>query len=423
MPSIASKNPVKAAFKLVQQVWGKSIQVQCCDVKDQPHVFRFRYLEIVGNGTFGIVCRAKDLDTNEIVAIKTVYQDEGHQNRELSIIKGLKHPNIVGLRRYFYTRNETGEEFLSLVLDYMPMSLDRVIKEARKKMQPLPESFIRLAMYQFMRALEYLHGMGICHRDIKPHNLLVDVDAGIVKLCDFGCSKRLIEGEPNIQYICARYYRAPEIVFGWSHYSCAIDIWSAGCVMAEMVHLKPIFAGQNSVDQLAEIVKVLGAPTGAELQAMGQDPQRFKPAENRCLEDARAAVLNAVRAPGTLDEPAIYTDLSNDAIGFLMATLGYAPQSRLTALQALSHAFFASITGQQQASSTGSQPSCSCAKHTASRTPNHTASSVAATTTNLPPAPPTKPDLLSLSQPKTEPCRTSNSAHDADAVHNHAQPS
>ena len=92
------------------------------------------------------------------------------------------------------------------------MSLDRVIKEAEKKKQTIPESFVRLAMYQFMRALEYLHGLGICHRDIKPHNLLVDLDAGIVKLCDFGCSKRLIEGEPNIQYICARYYRAPEVV-------------------------------------------------------------------------------------------------------------------------------------------------------------------------------------------------------------------
>lgn len=334
--SSASKNPVKAAFKLVQQVWGKPIQVQCCDAQDQPHIFRFRYLEIIGNGTFGIVCRAKDLDTDEIVAIKTVYQDEGHQNRELSIIKTLQHPNIVGLRRYFYTRNEIGEEFLSLVLDYMPMSLDRVIKEAERKKQQLPESFVRLAMYQFMRALEYLHGLGICHRDIKPHNLLVDLDAGIVKLCDFGCSKRLIEGEPNIQYICARYYRAPEIVFGWSQYTCAIDTWSAGCVMAEMISLQPIFPGKNSVDQLARIVKVLGPPTNEELAAMGQDPKRFKPATPKTPQE----VVQALEASLINMQ-----NVSADGFAFLQALLTYDPTVRLSALKALSHAYFSSITG------------------------------------------------------------------------------
>lgn len=336
MSSSASKNPVRAAFKLVQQVWGKPIQVQSCDSQDQPMIFRFQYLEIIGNGTFGIVCRAKDLETNEIVAIKTVYQDEGHQNRELSIIKGLKHPNIVGLRRYFYTRNEVDEEFLSLVLDYMPMSLDRVVKEAEKKKQTIPESFVRLAMYQFMRALEYLHGLGICHRDIKPHNLLVDLDAGIVKLCDFGCSKRLIEGEPNIQYICARYYRAPEVVFGWAHYSCAIDIWSAGCVMAEMISLRPTFPGKNSVDQLAKIVKVLGAPSTEQLIAMGQDPKKFKPSVQKTRDELHQALRSVL---------VNQDQLSSGALDFLLDTLTYDPKIRLSALQALSHPYFYPITG------------------------------------------------------------------------------
>jgi glycogen synthase kinase 3 beta len=336
MSSNASKNPVRAAFKLVQQVWGKPIQVQSCDCQDHPLVFRFQYLEIIGNGTFGIVCRAKDLDTNEIVAIKTVYQDEGHQNRELGIIKGLKHPNIVGLRRYFYTRNEQGEEFLSLVLDYMPMSLDRVVKEAEKKKQTIPESFVRLAMYQFMRALEYLHGIGICHRDIKPHNLLVDLDAGIVKLCDFGCSKRLIEGEPNIQYICARYYRAPEVVFGWAHYTCAIDVWSAGCVMAEMISLHPIFPGKNSVDQLARIVKILGPPSTEQLSAMGQEPKKFKLAAPKTQHE----VIQALQASLINND-----QVSAEALKFLLDVLTYDPKNRLTALQALSHPYFASITG------------------------------------------------------------------------------
>lgn len=340
--SSASNNPVKAAFKLVQQVWRKPIQVQCCDHQDRAMLFRFQYLEVIGNGTFGIVCRAKDLDTNEIVAIKTVYQDDGHQNRELSIIKGLKHPNIVGLRRYFYTRNEIGEEFLSLVLDYMPMSLDKVVKEAEKKKQNLPDSFVRLAMYQFMRALEYLHGLGICHRDIKPHNLLVDLDAGIVKLCDFGCSKRLIEGEPNIQYICARYYRAPEVVFGWSHYTCAIDIWSAACVMAEMISLVPLFPGKNSVDQLALIVKLLGPPSSTQLVSMGQDPKRFKPSPIKTREELNAALNEALTRADKDPVP-------SESLAFLVDLLTYDPKIRLTALQALSHAYFFPITGINRA--------------------------------------------------------------------------
>ena len=178
--------------------------------------------------------------------------------------------------------------------------------------------------------------MGICHRDIKPHNLLVDLDAGIVKLCDFGCSKRLIEGEPNIQYICARYYRAPEVVFGWAHYTCAIDIWSAGCVMAEMISLHPIFPGKNSVDQLARIVKVLGPPSIEQLGAMGQDPKRFKAAMPKSLDE----VIQALQAS------LIKTDLvSADALKFLLDVLTYNPKLRLSALQALSHPYFSSITG------------------------------------------------------------------------------
>lgn len=374
MSSTASKNPVRAAFKLVQQVWGKPIQVQCCDFLDQPSIFRFQYLEIIGNGTFGIVCRAKDMETNEIVAIKTVYQDEGHQNRELSIIKGLKHPNIVSLRKYFYTRNEQGEEFLSLVLDYMPMSLDRVVKEAEKKKQTIPESFVKLAMYQFMRALEYLHGMGICHRDIKPHNLLVDLDAGIVKLCDFGCSKRLIEGEPNIQYICARYYRAPEVVFGWAHYTCAIDIWSAGCVMAEMISLNPIFPGKNSVDQLARIVKVLGPPSSEQLTSMGQNPKKFKPGspKNRSeiIQALQAALVNC-------------DQVSSEAMSFILDVLTYDPKIRSTALQALSHPYFYSITGinnQHSTTTTDTTPTTNTKLSTKSKSLERTTAPKASST-------------------------------------------
>lgn len=118
--------------------------MQAFSKHDQPERFRFRYLDIVGNGTFGIVCRARDLDSGELVAIKTVYQDEGHQNRELQIIKSLEHPNIVGMKRYFYSANGAGEEFLSLVLEYLPSSLDKLLKDAEKRRCPVPTHTIKV---------------------------------------------------------------------------------------------------------------------------------------------------------------------------------------------------------------------------------------------------------------------------------------
>ena len=98
---------------------------------------------------------------------------------------------------------------------------------------------------------------GICHRDIKPQNLLLDPESGILKLCDFGSAKHLVRGEPNVSYICSRYYRAPELIFGATDYTTNIDVWSAGCVFAELMLGQPIFPGDSGVDQLVEIIKVI----------------------------------------------------------------------------------------------------------------------------------------------------------------------
>ena len=243
------------------------------------------------------------------------------------------------LRRYFYSRNEYNEEFLSLVLEYMPSSLDRILKEQEKKGEALPVSLIQHFMFNFMAALNYLHGKGICHRDIKPHNLLVDPVTGMVKLCDFGCSKRLIEGEPNIQYICARYYRAPEIVFGWAHYSCAIDLWSAGCVMAEMFTLRPLFPGKNSIDQLAKIVKLLGSPTPDDLKAMGQASRKV------------AATGKEIK-PRNLEQAFDGIPVDSLAMDVLNHLLRFDPAKRLLPLATMDHPFFQPVRSRP----TGASP-------------------------------------------------------------------
>lgn len=106
------------------------------------------------------------------------------------------------------------------------------------------------------RAVGYIHSAGVCHRDIKPQNLLINETNGTLKLCDFGSAKFLVPGETNVSYICSRYYRAPELIFGSTNYTNKVDVWSCGTVLAELMLDRPIFPGESGVDQLVEIIKV-----------------------------------------------------------------------------------------------------------------------------------------------------------------------
>src|SRR3954453_18726908 len=157
----------------------------------------------------------------------------------------------------------------------------------------MPMLEVKLYIYQLFRALAYIHSQGICHRDIKPQNLLLDPSSGVLKLCDFGSAKILVENEPNVSYICSRYYRAPELIFGATNYTtkigtsfcahviCAIitslsDIWSTGCVMAELMLGQPLFPGESGIDQLVEIIKVLGTPSREQIKTMNPNYMEHK---------------------------------------------------------------------------------------------------------------------------------------------------
>lgn len=156
---------------------------------------------------------------------------------------------------------------------------------------------IKLYMYQLLRSLAYIHSVGICHRDIKPQNLLLNPNTGVLKLCDFGSAKILVAGEPNVSYICSRYYRAPELIFGATNYTTNIgmgirfflksafrlriqspfsDIWSTGCVMAELMLGQPLFPGESGIDQLVEIIKVLGTPSREQIKTMNPNYMEHK---------------------------------------------------------------------------------------------------------------------------------------------------
>jgi glycogen synthase kinase 3 beta len=165
--------------------------------------------------------------------------------------------------------------FYNIVMDYVPETIYKVGRKYYKAKQPFPMQVAKVFCYETLRGLAYIHALGICHRDIKPQNILVDPDTHKLRICDFGSAKRLVKGEVNVAYICSRYYRAPELIFGATEYSTAIDIWSSGCVFAELILGEPIFPGDSSVDQLVKIVKILGTPSQEQILSM--NPQQKEP--------------------------------------------------------------------------------------------------------------------------------------------------
>ncbi|KVH89465.1 Protein kinase, ATP binding site-containing protein [Cynara cardunculus var. scolymus] len=226
---------------------------------------------IVGNGSFGTVFQAKCIETGETVAIKKVLQDRRYKNRELQLMRMMDHPNVVSLKHCFFSTTSRDEVFLNLVMEYVPGTIFRVSKHYSDMRQTMPLIYVKLYTYQvriklltsertlqIFRGLAYMHSVaGVCHRDLKPQNVLVDTVTQQVKICDFGSAKILMTGEANISYICSRFYRAPELIFGATEYTTSIDIWSAGCILAELLLGQPLFPGENAVDQLVEIIKFL----------------------------------------------------------------------------------------------------------------------------------------------------------------------
>lgn len=285
--------------------------------------------KVVGNGSFGVVFKCRCEETGEAVAMKRVLQDKRYKNRELSVMQSLDHPNVVALKHYFYDTNSQGETYLHLILDFVPGTVYQVNKECAGTGQgsSMPLPLCRVYSLQLLRSLSYIHSKGICHRDIKPQNLLVTED-NQVKLCDFGSAK-VLGGEPNISYICSRYYRAPELILGATEYTTAIDIWSAGCVIGELLIGHPLFPGESGIDQLVEIIKVLGTPSRADISAMNTECTDYK------LPNIRGNPWNKVFNAST----------NPDAANLLAQLLTYSPAKRITASSACSHEFFQPLYG------------------------------------------------------------------------------
>lgn len=295
-------------------------------LNNPEHNYTYTATQIIGSGSFGVVYQANISETGETVAIKKVFQDKRYKNRELQILKELNHPNVIKLRHYFYTQGDKPDDlYLNCVMDFIPETLSRLIRSYNKQKTNVPLLLLKIYSYQMIKSLAYIHAMGICHRDIKPQNVLVDPYSHILKLCDFGSAKKLIKGEPNISYICSRYYRAPELIFGATEYTTAIDIWSTGCVIAEIVIGQPIFPGESASDQLVEIIKILGTPTKQQILEMNPEYNEFK-----------FPIIKAYPWTKFFKNK----NINEDFIDLINKLLSYEPNLRPKPLKALGHKFF-----------------------------------------------------------------------------------
>jgi len=272
------------------------------------------------------------------VAIKKVFQDKRYKNRELQIMKELNHPNVCVLRQFFYSPGDKPEEtYLNLVMDFIPENAYQVLKHYIKRKQQMPMLPIKLYAYQMCRSLAYIHALGTCHRDIKPQNVLIDPKTHVLKLCDFGSAKKFIKGEPNVSYICSRYYRAPELIFGASEYTTMIDVWSTGCVIGELALGQPLFPGENGADQLVEIIKILGTPNKDQIIAMNPKYNEYKFPIIKAYPWHKLFKLRS--------DPAF--------IDFISKLLIYEPKKRLRPMEALMHPFFDEVRDQRTRLTTG----------------------------------------------------------------------
>jgi len=236
---------------------------------------KYEIIDLIGYGAYGIVVAAKDKDVPEakdggesnLVAIKKIVKAFDHRvfslrtYRELKIQRLLEHENVLGIKRILKPKNREAFNELYVVSELMETDLAQIIKSN----QPLSDDHIQFFLYQILRGLKYVHSAGIYHRDLKPRNLLVNSNCDL-KICDFGLARADIPALQTQQtaltdYIATRWYRAPEVILSWRKYTAAIDVWSVGCILAELIIRKPLLPATSEEEQLNMITKLLGNPS------------------------------------------------------------------------------------------------------------------------------------------------------------------
>lgn len=301
---------------------------------DQHVLRKYEVGQRVGKGAYGIVWKAVDKKTRRTIALKKIFDafqnstDAQRTFREIMFLQELNanhHENIIRLLNVLKADNDKD---IYLVFEYMEINLHAVIRA--KILEEVHKKYI---LYQVVKALKYMHTGDLLHRDMKPSNVLLNSDCH-VKLCDFGLARSVADTENQnkempvlTDYVATRWYRAPEILLGSTRYTKGVDMWSIGCILAELLGGVPLFPGESTMNQLEKIIEVTGWPSKADIKSI---KSKFT---TTMLES-----LN-VRKQKPLSE--LFPNACEDALHLLDNLLQFNPEKRLTADEALKHRYLA----------------------------------------------------------------------------------
>ncbi|KAJ8641928.1 hypothetical protein MRB53_018622 [Persea americana] len=293
---------------------------------------QYQVKEVIGKGSYGVVGSAIDTRTGERVAIKKISDVFEHVSdatrilREIKLLRLLHHPDIVEIKHIMLPPSPREFKDIYVVFELMEYDLHRVIKEN----DDLTPEHYQFFLYQLLRSLKYIHTANVYHRDLKPKNILANADCKL-KICDFGLARVSLDDAPSVifwtDYVATRWYRAPELCGSFfSKYTPAIDIWSIGCIFAEMLTGKPLFPGKNVVQQLDLMTDFLGTPS----------PESISKIRN---EKARR-YLSGLRKKTPVSFTHKFPDVDPLALRLLERLLAFDPKDRPTAEEALADPYF-----------------------------------------------------------------------------------
>lgn len=294
---------------------------------------RYERLEKVGEGTYGVVYKARDTSTDAIVALKRIRLDAEEEGvpctaiREISLLKELRHDNIVKLLDVCHSENR-----LTLVFEYLDMDLKKYLDQESGN---LDAATIQHFMRGLLLGVHFCHQRSVMHRDLKPQNLLISREKEL-KLGDFGLGRAFaIPVRRFTNEVVTLWYRPPDVLLGSTQYGTPVDIWSVGCIFAEMATGTPLFAGRNDADQLLRIFKFLGTPNSRIWPSLNQYPNSTNMlSKPEFLQNLEAECDTVMRA--TLG----YEKLGAEGVDLLKKLLRYEPADRLSAAEALQHPYF-----------------------------------------------------------------------------------
>ena len=292
---------------------------------------RYSPLESIGTGAYGVVCAAKDNRTGQRVAIKKISKVfdilavAKRTYRELKILHHLRHDNIISILDVMQPPQDGTFEDVYVVLDLMESDLHHIIHSV----QPLSNDHIKYMLYQILCGLKYVHSASVLHRDLKPSNLLINQNCDL-KIGDFGMARGLSSTPEDhstfmTEYVATRWYRAPELMLSFSEYTFSIDMWSVGCIFAEMLARRHLFPGKNYLNQLQLILSVVGTPNEEYIRNVGTE--RVK------------TYLQSLPVRKPVELSMLFPDATSPAIDLLRQLLVLEPKKRLSAVQALEHSY------------------------------------------------------------------------------------